>query len=188
MRKHLHTQYRCEPSRVSNTEIINATNTSTHYVDHLRVKKSFAMAAHAICCVLIMALMDNVLADNIPSLGDSSGPTIEIENRIDRLTSNMQVYLSPVTGRPIPSDHSDRVSQILSPIRAQSPSAASPLTVLTSKKEKGGKFVITGPHFRSHMQAGIMNGQAVGLCTVGAADHVHLAPNLAPLQTTHTRQ
>lgn len=139
-------------------------------------RKSFAMALYAICCVLLMAGFDKTFADEIPSLSSTDGTPLMLESRTQVLKSNMQVYLSPISGRPIPADHADRVSQILSPLRAQAATAQSPLAVMTSQQEKGGKFIITGPHFRSHMHASVINGDPVGLCTVSALGETHTHP------------
>lgn len=125
-------------------------------------------------CLMMLFLFNHAVADTIPQLGPHSGPPIQIESRTERLTSSMQVYLSPVTGKPIPANHPDRVSQLMSPIRAQSTTEQSPLVVLTSDKEKGGKFVITGPRFRSHMDVvTLANGETVGQCTIGPGKHLN---------------
>lgn len=88
-------------------------------------------------------------------------------NRTQTLKSSMQVYLSPHTGRPMPGP-SYQSGETMTPPRAQVTTQASPLTVLTSSKENGGKFIITGPHFRSQQRVSIIEGKTIGHCSVGS--------------------
>jgi len=178
---------------------------SSHYVLDAAARKTLALALFSLLCGLLMAGISSVVADTIPHLApvQISGATAQASpppvtdtlksrhTRTEAITSGMQVYLSPTTGRPIAADHMDRVSDIVSPIRAQTSANKSPLTVLTSTKEKGGKFIITGPHFRSHMQAGMIDDKAVALCTTtgytktGRAGH-STGTSLSLSGTTHS--